>query len=398
VVVESVPLRPEFLAPKLKRVTRTMRDSGIDLWVTFTREGNQDPVSEDIRFGSLSWRSAAVIDADGGRTAIVGSFEVETVKARGFYDEVFGYGSEGAAPKLREVVSKRKPKKIAVNTSYDFGAADGLSTGMDAYLRKALKGRTKASFVSSEALVVALKTVLVPGETKLMRRSVELCEKIYRAAEQEAIRPGRTDKQVYDFMVGQVREMGLQTAWSEANCPSVLIGSDPAGHMGYYGSALKVGQFLKLDFGVRYEGYCSDIQHDYWVGRRAVPRDVKEMFKTARAANDAALAKLKPGVKGHEVDAAARKVVTTSGYDEFMHATGHPLGRSTHELGPLLGPLWPWRYGRSSELVVQKDMVFTVEPTVVGKGGTCNLEQDVLVTSKGYEELSPSQDELITIG
>jgi Xaa-Pro aminopeptidase len=398
VVVESVPLKPGFLASKLRRVTKTMKDRGIDLWITFTREGNQDPVSEDIQFGSLSWRSAAVIDADGGRSAIVGSFEVETVKARGFYDEVFGYGSEGAAPKLREVVSKRKPKKIAVNTSYDFGAADGLSTGMDAYLKKALNGHTKASFVSSEELIVALKTVLVPGELKLIRRSVELCEKIYRAAEQEAIRPGRTDKQIYEFMVGQVREMGLQTAWAEENCPSVLIGSDPAGHMGYYGSTLKDGQFLKLDFGVRYEGYCSDIQHDYWVGRKAVPSEVKKMFRTARAANDAALAKLEPGVKGHVVDGAARRVVTDAGYDEFMHATGHPLGRSTHELGPLLGPRWPWRYGRSSEMELQKDMVFTIEPTVLGKRGTCNLEQDVLVTSKGYGELSPSQDELVTIG
>jgi Xaa-Pro aminopeptidase len=47
---------------------------------------------------------------------------------------------------------------------------------------------------------------------------------------------------------------------------------------------------------------------------------------------------------------------------------------------------------------VQKDMVFTIEPTVVGKLGTCNLEQDVLVTSKGYSELSKPEKELIVVG
>ena len=134
------------------------------------------------------------------------------------------------------------------------------------------------------------------------------------------------------------------------------------------------------------------------MGRKAVPPDVKKMFDTARAASDAALSELKPGVRGHVVDEAARKVVTGRGYPEFMHATGHPLGRSTHELGPLLGPRWPWRYGKSSEMRVQKDMAFTVEPTVRGRQGTCNLEQDVLVTQRGYAELSKPQDELILLG
>jgi len=396
-VVESEPLNPKFLPAKMKLVTKAMKERGIDVWITFTREGNQDPISADIKFGELSWRSAAIIDSDGSRTAIVGSFEVETVKARRFYDAVYGYGSEGAAPKLKEIIAKRKPKKIAVNTSFDFGAADGLSTGMGAYLRKALKDYS-VRFVSSVDLAIALKTLLVPGELALLRRSVKLCERIYRATEQEAIRPGRTDAQIYNFMVGQVREMGLQTAWAEANCPSVLIGSDPAGHMGYYGSTLKDGQFLKLDFGVRYRGYCSDIQHDYWVGSKAAPPEVRRMFDTARAANHAALSKLRPGVTGYVVDDAARKAVTSKGYTEFMHATGHPLGRSTHELGPLLGPRWPWRYGNSSDLKVQKDMVFTIEPTVVGKQGTCNLEQDVLVTASGYAEISKPEEELIVLG
>jgi len=323
--------------------------------------------------------------------------ETEAVRERGFYDSVYGYGNEGVAPKLRELVAQAKPKKIALNTSYDFGAADGLSSGMSAYVRKALKGRS-ANFVSSEDLVIALKTVLVPGEVSLLRRSVALCEKIYRATENEAIRPGRTDAQIHRFMVERVREMGLQPAWAEDHCPSVLVGSDPAGHKGYNGSALKKEGFLKIDFGVRYEGYCSDIQHCYFVGGGTVPADIKAIFKAAREASDAALSRLKPGVRGRAVDAAARRTIISKGYPEYMHATGHPLGRSTHELGPLLGPRWPWRYGGAPDKTVKESMAFAVEPTAEGKRGTCNLEQDVLVTSRGYEELSKSQDELFVLG
>jgi len=397
VVVESIPLKPEFLPAKMKLVSDEMKRQGIDLWITFTREGNQDPVSEDLQFGNLTWRSAALIAADGARVAIVGSLEVEAVKDRGFFDSVYGYGNEGVAPRLKELVSKQRPKKIALNRSYDFGAADGLSSGMNTYIRRVLKEHA-ARFVPSEDLVVAVKTVLVPGEVTLLRKSVNLCEKIYRATEREAIRPGRTDAQIHRFMTERVREMGLQPAWAEDHCPGVLVGSNPTGHKGYYGSTLKNGQFLKIDFGVRYEGYCSDIQHCYFVGSKSVPPEIKATFRTARAANDIALSKLKPGVTGYSVDRAARRLIVSRGYPEFMHATGHPLGRSTHELGPLLGPRWPWRYGGSSNMRVQKSMAFTVEPTVEGKGGTCNLEQDVLVTPKGYEELSKSQEELFVIG
>src|SRR6266571_731935 len=91
-----------------------MEAQGVDMWITFTREGNEDPLVQDLRFSDLTWRSAAIIERTGTKTAIVGSLEEETVRQQKFYDEIIGYGSEGAAPKLREFVRKRKPKKIAV--------------------------------------------------------------------------------------------------------------------------------------------------------------------------------------------------------------------------------------------------------------------------------------------
>src|SRR5437667_11504821 len=112
VKLDSSPLRMEFLRRKLKFVRDTMDEQGVDMWITFTREGNEDPLAQDLRFSDLTWRSAAVIERTGTKTAIVGSLEEETVRQQKFYDEIIGYGSEGAAPKLNEFVRRRKPKKI----------------------------------------------------------------------------------------------------------------------------------------------------------------------------------------------------------------------------------------------------------------------------------------------
>ncbi|TMI31215.1 aminopeptidase P family protein [Candidatus Bathyarchaeota archaeon] len=394
--LDKIPLKMDFLRRKLNFIRKTMEEQEIDLWLIFTREGNEDPLAQDLRFSDLTWRSAAIIEQDGTRTAIVGNLDAEAIKRAKFYDDVFGYGSEGAAPKLRQFVGRKKPKKIAVNTSFDEGAADGLSSGMRDYLAKCLKAYSKR-FVSGEDLAIALRAKLVPEEVELVKKSIHECEKIYDDIE-EVIKPGKKDRYIHDFAHKLVSDRGLTTAWMADRCPSVIVGNSPMAHLGYHNDTVQKGDFVKLDFGVNYEGYCSDIQRNYFVGTENVPGGMKRMFQTARDANDAALSVLKPGVSGYLVDQAGRRLIVKRGYPEYMHALGHVLGRSTHEIGPLLGPRWPNRYGKQGEKPVQKDMVFTIEPSVRSKFGTCNLEQDVLVLTRGYQELSKLQNELIRVG
>src|SRR6266699_953627 len=363
VKLDKAPLKMEFLRKKLKWIQQTMREQGIDIWITFTREGNEDPLAQDLRFSDLTWRSAAMIDQDGTKTAIVGSLEVDTIKQNKFYDE---------------------------------GAADGLTSGMETYLKRALKGYSKR-LVSGEDLAIALRARLVPEEVELVKKAIAECEKIYDAVE-DAIRPGKKDRYVHEFAHKLLAQRALSTAWAYDRCPAVNVAGNPMGHIGYHNAIIRNGDFVKLDFGVNYEGYCSDIQRVYFVGPGNIPSSVKRMFETARAANDAALRALKPGTIGYKVDSAGRNLIVKKGYPEYKHALGHVLGRSTHEIGPLLGPRWPNRYGKQVEKPVQRDMVFTIEPSVTSKLGTCNLEQDVLVTASGYQQLSKPQEDIIRVG
>jgi len=108
-------------------------------------------------------------------------------------------------------------------------------------------------------------------------------------------------------------------------------------------------------------------------GETAAPPEVQKAFETVRDANRAAAAALKPGAKGTEVDAAGRRVVAEAGYPDFVHATGHPIGFYTHDLGPLLAPDWPDRYGKLGAYAIEPDQTFAVEPSLQAEKGSVPL-------------------------
>jgi Xaa-Pro aminopeptidase len=150
---------------------------------------------------------------------------------------------------------------------------------------------------------------------------------------------------------------------------------------------------------VRLDGYCSDIQRMWYVrrpGESAPPDDVQKAFDTVVRAIDAGAAALRPGARGFEVDAAARRVVVEAGYPEFKDALGHGLGRAVHDGGTMLGPQWPC-YGRNTDAVVEAGNVFTLELGVPTAAGDIGLEEDVLVTAEGCEFLSSRQRELFLV-
>jgi len=104
---------------------------------------------------------------------------------------------------------------------------------------------------------------------------------------------------------------------------------------------------------------------------------------------------IKPGMMGVEVDAVARKTILDAGYKEYMHATGHQVGRIAHDGGCLLGPAWP-RYGKTPFLKIEEGQIFTLELGInLEEYGYLGLEEDILITQSGAEYLSDPQVELI---
>jgi Xaa-Pro aminopeptidase len=156
---------------------------------------------------------------------------------------------------------------------------------------------------------------------------------------------------------------------------------------------------VHVDLGVELDGYCSDLQRTWYVlrnGESTPPDEIEKAFDALRTSLEAGFEALRPGVPGHSVDAAARRVLMEAGYDEPEFALGHQLGRSTHDAGALLGPRWA-RYGSRPDGLIEAGNVFTLEFAVATPAGSIGLEEDVLVTGDGAEYLSRPQMGLICL-
>jgi Xaa-Pro aminopeptidase len=385
----------DLVKTKLAKIAKNdMKEREIDAWIVFTREGNRDPLSEDFGLSDITWRSAAIICENGSSYAIVGSFDAKQVERTGLYDEVYGYGSEGPFDLLSTVARKNGFKKVAIDESDDFGLADGISSSMKRYLKGAMPRNVE--FVSSEDLVISLRGRLLPEELSKVKKAITLTEDILETAQNRWMKEGKTDYELFTRIQEETVGAGADFAWSRSMCPSVCVGTIEPQHSGYDNVPLRAGKMLRIDFGVKLNGYCADLQRDYFFG--SPPKKLREDFQVARQANDAAIKKLSANARGFEVDRAGRRIVLKSGFKDFAHGLGHTLGRTAHEIGPVLAPQWRKRYGYAMDKKIGRNVVITIEPTIFSKFGGINLEQDVLVDDSGKTvELSKPMEEMIQV-
>jgi Xaa-Pro aminopeptidase len=387
---------------KIEQAFRIMQEQGVDLWLTFVRETSAapDPVLDLLAGTHVVWPSAFVVTATGKAVAIVGSLDMHGVRDAASRYDVKGYVDSVAGP-LLELLEEEQPKRIAINYSANDVMADGLSHGLYLILVDYLKGSPWGERLeSSEALVAALRGRKSPAELSRIKSAIRETLDIYDQVTAH-VRAGMTEREVAAFITDLMEARGLTPAWSADHCPSVFTGPDTAGaHAGPTGRRIEPGHIMNTDFGVRYEGYVSDLQRtSYFLrpGESEAPAEVKRGFATIHGAIQAAAAALKPGVEGWTIDKVARQYIIDAGYDEFPHALGHQVGRSAHDGAGLLCPVWD-RYKNLPFLKVEIGQVYTLEPRLTVPGhGVVTIEEMVVVTETGCEFLSEPQRDLLVV-
>jgi Xaa-Pro aminopeptidase len=137
-----------------------------------------------------------------------------------------------------------------------------------------------------------------------------------------------------------------------------------------------------IDIGARFAGYHSDLTRTVFVGKPS-PRQIK-VYRAVCKAQSEVLKRLFPGLKGWEVDAMARKVLSEEGFDAyFIHSLGHGVGVDVHEAP---------RLSARSQDVLQHGNVVTVEPGVyLPRSFGVRIEDLVAVTRSGPRLLTESQ-------
>ncbi len=390
---------------KLAQAAELVAAGDADVWMVFVRETAEggDPLLPLIVTGGLTWQSALLLARDGRRVAVVGNYDADLLRVSGDWPQVVPYVQGIREPLLAAleglVPSERRAPRIAVNYSLDDPKADGLTHGMFRQLEGYLDGtRFAGALVSAETLASALRSRKVPEEVARIRGAIAITEEIF--AEVSAYAGlGHTEREIYDFVQSRIDERGLGYGWAREGDP--IVNSGPESMVGHGlpsdSIALAPGHLLHIDLGVLRDGYSSDIQRCWYVprpGERTLPAEVERALAAVTGAIQAGASELKPGVEGWQVDRAARAHLVGLGYPEYMHALGHQVGRMAHDGGGILGPRWE-RYGRTPNLPVQPDQVYTLELEVMVEGhGQLGLEEMVLVTASGCEWLTRPQTAL----
>lgn len=381
---------------KLDQAEALLMEQQLDAWLLFVRETSltPDPCVDLVVGLDMVWQSAFLLTRTGGRVAIVGRFDVENVRALGGYTEIIPY-DQSIRPLLREALGRLDPQTIAVNYSPSDPSADGLTHGLWLTLQETLAETPYAGrLVSAEKFIMALRGRKSAAEVDRIRAAIRATERLF-AQVRRTLKPGQTEQQIASMMHTALAKLRLGTAWDEPYCPIVNAGPDsPVGHAAPGRFKTTRGQLLHIDFGVKKDGFCSDLQRMWYFrerGERRAPDEVRRAWDACWAAMEAGGARLRPGVQGWKVDAVARETLVKTGYPEYQHALGHGLGRAAHDGSTLLGPRWD-RYGQAPYGVVEAGNVFTLELGVAVPGrGYVGLEEDVLVTQDGIEWLSKPQ-------
>jgi len=230
--------------------------------------------------------------------------------------------------------------------------------------------------VPTENLVEDLRKTKSEEEIQATIDALRLAEKAFFGVV-ATIRPGMTEKQVAWKMEKAMRELGAQGL----SFPTIVASGPNSALPHAIPSDRRIveGEPLLIDWGARLNEYCSDTTRTLVVGK---PKDpFQKVFDTVVEARDRAIAAIRAGASGIEVDKIARDFIDKNGFgDKFGHGLGHGTGLAVHE-APRLSPI------RDEQL--EAGMIVTVEPGIyLPEWGGVRMENQVVVTRDGARVLN----------
>ena len=222
-------------------------------------------------------------------------------------------------------------------------------------------------------------------ELELMRKAQKIADKAF-AEVLPRIKTGMTELELQAELIYCMYKNGAHGLSFE---PIVVSGPNTSLPHGVAGERIiQEGDFVTMDFGVLYYGYCSDMTRTVAVGYAT--DEMKKVYDTVLQAQLAGIAVTKAGVPGVEIDAAARKVITDAGYGPYFgHGYGHSLGLEIHE-APNPNP------GNPDPM--PENAVASAEPGIYlpGKFGV-RIEDVTIIKKDGCENITGSPKNLIIV-
>lgn len=251
--------------------------------------------------------------------------------------------------------------------------ADSMTVGFRDQLAEKLP---KTAVVAAARLVEQLREVKDKEEIAEIRQAIWFAEKAF-AVLRATLRPERTEKEVADDLENQLRLFGAK---GSSFPPIVAVGPRAAlPHARPTQQLIGSSEFVLIDWGASGRLYKSDLTRVLVTGK--IPAKLERVYRVVLSAQEQAIAAIRPGISGHDVDRVAREIIAKAGFGaNFGHGLGHGIGLDIHE-----GP----RLAAGQHLPLKPGMVVTVEPGIYLPGwGGVRIEDDILVTKTGHEVLT----------
>lgn len=275
-----------------------------------------------------------------------------------------------------------KGKKVGIELGY------GSRLGMAQVQWEALSRAFEGTFVDSAVLLRNLRGIKSAREIAMLRRACEIsC--IGVEAGWRSLHEGMSEKELAAVMIATMIQEGAEPMKTFL-CVNAgpqryqIVNSPPSEYR------LQRGDLVMIDGGAAYNGYVTDFIRQACLGK-PTPQQ-QEWFDIAKAANDTAIATIRPGVRCAEVYEAAQRVFRDAGLEGYgvINIIGHSCGTEVHEL-PYVGER---DRVETSETVIEQGMVFCIEPIIAGmdsprwEAGIFIQEDMVAVTEMGCEVLT----------
>lgn len=236
-----------------------------------------------------------------------------------------------------------------------------------------------------KGIINKLRIIKSDDEIVEIRKAAEIADMAFEHV-CKIMKPGVTEWEVALEIEGFMKKNGATSTSFDSIVASGKRSSLPHGVASK--KEIENGDFVTLDFGCVYNGYCSDMTRTVVIGKASEKQ--KEIYNIVLEAQEAVLEHIKPGMKGHEADKIARDIIKKRGYgDYFGHGLGHGVGLEVHE-SPRLSP--------TSNETLEPNMIVTDEPGIyVPDFGGVRIEDLIVITKDGCERLSKSPKHLMEL-
>jgi Xaa-Pro aminopeptidase len=240
--------------------------------------------------------------------------------------------------------------------------------------------------VACGGVVERLREVKDEQEIAAIRAAAALADEALGGVLEEGL-VGRSERDVAIELELRMRRLGAQAPSFPSIVASGKHGALP--HAEPRDVEIERGVLVTIDWGAYLDGYCSDCTRTYATG--PLSDEAKETYELVLSAQEAALAAVRAGVSGREVDGVARAIIEEAGHAEhFGHGVGHGVGMEIHEA--------PRLSRTASEEPLRAGNIVTVEPGVyIPERLGVRIEDLAVVSDDGAERLTSLPKELTTV-